>query len=259
MRSVTAGLALAASAAASAAWAETTEMRFVTEPLPPYSYETEGRAAGPMVDVLQAACAKLAWRCSVTILPWRRALHIAQAGEVEGMFSIVTPPYTVRPRFHVSPPVVEGRYVLLAQVADALRFEGDVRLLAGRDVGVYGPSGAEDALKALLNGVPGAHAEVESDNGKVLRKLAAGRYGKGGLALVNEGAAQHLLREEGITGLQTVGVVRTFGYAFGLNRQRIDAATAAAFAKVLYELCQSGRTAELLKPYGLAASACIKP
>lgn len=239
--------------------ASAADFRFVSEPLPPYSFEAEGRAAGPMVDVLQAACARLAWRCSVEILPWRRALRMAQAGEVEGMFSIVTPPNTPRPRFHVSPPVVEGRYVLWARDGEALRYEGDARGLAGRAIGVYGPSGALDALKALIDGVAGAHAEVETDNRAVLRKLAAGRYGESGLALVNEGAARHLIREDGIAGLQTVGVVKTFGYAFGLNNQRVDAATAAVFAKALQELCRSGRTVELLRPYGLAASACMKP
>lgn len=252
------GMAVGWWLAAAVAPAVATDMRFVTEPLPPYSYETDGRAAGPMVDVLQAACARLDWRCSVEILPWRRALRMAQAGEVEGMFSIVTPPMTARPRFHVSPPVVEGRYVLLARSGDALRFEGDGRVLAGRVVGVYGPSGALDALKALVGGVPGAQAEVETDNRVVLRKLAAGRYGEGGLALANEGTAQHFIREDGIIGLQAIGVVKTFGYAFGLNNQRVDAATAEAFAKTLQELCRSGRTAELLKPYGLGASACIK-
>lgn len=92
----------------------------------------------------------------------------------------------------------------------------------------------------------------------MLRKLAAGRYGEAGLALANEGVAQQLMREEGIAGLQTIGVVKSFGYAFGLNNERVDAATAATFAKALQELCRSGRTAELLKPYGLSASACVR-
>ncbi len=251
-RCMAAGLAGLATLAAAA------DLRFVTEPLPPYSFEAEGRAAGPMVDVLQAACARLDWRCTVEVLPWRRALRMAQAGEVEGMFSIVTPPHTPRPRFHVSPAVVQGRYVLLARSGEALRFDGDAQLLAKRGIGVYGPSAALDALKALIAGVPGAHAEVETDNRAVLRKLAAGRYGEAGLALANEGVAQQLMREEGIAGLQTVGVVKSFGYAFGLNNERVDAATAAAFAKALQELCRSGRTAELLKPYGLSASACVR-
>lgn len=151
---------MAAGLAGLATLASAADFRFVTEPLPPYSFEAEGRAAGPMVDVLQAACARLAWRCTVEVLPWRRALRMAQAGEVEGMFSIVTPPHTPRPRFHVSPAVVEGRYVLLARSGEALRFDGDAQLLAKRGIGVYGPSAALDALKALIEGVPGAHAEV---------------------------------------------------------------------------------------------------
>lgn len=248
----------AAGLAGMATLASAAELRFVTEPLPPYSFLADGRAAGPMVEVLQAACERLEWRCSVEILPWRRALRMAQAGEVEGMFSIVTPPYTARPRFHVSPAVVEGRYVLLARSGEALRFDGDARVLAERVVGVYGPSAALDALKALVKDVPGARVQVEADNRSVLRKLAAGRYGDSGLALSNEDVARQLMREDGIGGLQTIGVVKTFGYAFGLNRRRVDAATAAAFAKALQDLCRSGRTAELLKPHGLSASACLR-
>lgn len=235
--------------------AQPREMRFVTEALPPYSHLADGRAAGPLVDVLQAACARLAWQCSVEILPWRRALRMAQAGEVPGLFAIVTPP-TERPRFHVSPPVVDARYVLFARSANALQFSGDTAQLAGRTLGVYGPSAAEDALRALLQGVAGAHAQVEADNLTVLRKLAAGRYGDGGLALANEAVAQQLIRDERIAGLRLAGTVRSFGYAFGLNRERVSAADAQAFAQALRALCASGRTAELLKPYGLPASGC---
>lgn len=233
-------------------------MRFVTEALPPYSHVADGQPAGPLVDVLQAACARLAWRCSVEILPWRRALRMAQAGEVPGLFAIVTPP-TTRPRFHVSPPVVDARYVLFARSADALEFRGDAAQLAGRTVGVYGPSAAEDALRALMTGVPGARAEIEADNLTVLRKLAAGRYGEGGLALANEAVAQQLVREERLAGLRVAGVVKSFGYAFGLNRERVTAADAQAFAGALQALCATGRIAELLKPYGLPASPCVKP
>jgi polar amino acid transport system substrate-binding protein len=233
------------------------EMRFVTEPFPPYTYATEGRAAGPMVDVLQAACAKLAWTCSVEVLPWRRALAMAQRGEVEGAFTIVDSPER-RQYFHVSPPVIEARYVLLARTGSGFQYSGDPQSLAGRVIGAYGPSATALTLEQLIEGVSRARSEVEPDNRTVLRKLAAGRYGENGLALANEAVAQHLMREDGIAGLQPVGLVKTFAYAFGLTRQTVDLAQAQAFAKALYELCRSGRTAELLKPYGLPASACVK-
>ncbi len=249
--------AAVASLAGMATLASATELRFVAEPLPPYSYEIEGRPAGPLVDVMQAVCAKLDWRCSVEVLPWRRALRMGQAGEVEGVFAVVTPP-TTRPKFHVSPPVIDARYLLFARSASTLNFDGDNRVLAGRVIGVYGPSGAQDAATALIHAVPGARTEIETDNRAVLRKLAAGRYGEDGLALANEAVAQQLMREDGMSGLRPAGQVKTFGYAFGLNKERVDAATAAVFAKALLELCRSGRTAELLKPYGLSASACVK-
>lgn len=248
---------MVAGLAGMATLASATQLRFVAEPLPPYSYEIEGRPAGPLVDVMQAACTRLGWRCSVEVLPWRRALRMGQAGEVEGVFAVVTPP-TTRPKFHVSPPVIDARYLLFARAGGNLNFDGDSRALEGRVIGVYGPSGAQDALTALIRDVPGARAETETDNRTVLRKLGAGRYGEEGLALANEAVAQQLIREDGLTGLRPAGLVKSFGYAYGLNKQRVDAATAEAFAKALQELCRSGRTAELLKPYGLQASACVK-
>jgi polar amino acid transport system substrate-binding protein len=237
--------------------ASAVEMRFVTEPFPPYTYATEGRAAGPMVDVLQAACARLAWTCSIEVLPWRRALAMAQRGDVEGIFTVLDSPER-RQYFHVSPPVIDARYVLFARAGSGFQYSGDPQSLAGRVIGAYGPSATALTLEQLIEGVPRARSEVEPDNRTVLRKLAAGRYGEGGLALANEAVTQHLMREEGITGLQPVGLVKTFAYSFGLTRQTVDLAQAQAFGKALNELCRSGRTAELLKPYGLPASACIK-
>ena len=61
-----------------------------------------------------------------------------------------------------------------------------------------------------------------------------------------------------LTGLRPAGQVKSFGYAYGLNKERVAGSMAATFAKALGELCRSGRTAELLKPYGLSASACVK-
>ena len=232
-------------------------MRFVTEPFPPYTYAVDGHAAGPMVDVLQAACARLAWRCEVEVLPWRRALNMAQRGEVEGIFTVVDSPER-RQYFHVSPPVIEGRYVLFARQGSAFQYGGDPQALAGRVIGAYGPSATALTLEQLIDGVPRTRSEIEPDNRTVVRKLAAGRYGEDGLALANEAVAQHLMREDGIRNLQPAGLVKSFGYSFGLVRQNVELAPAQALAKTLYELCRSGRTAELLKPYGMPGAACVK-
>lgn len=240
-----------------AAQAQTRDMRFVTEPFPPYTYATDGRAAGPMVDVLQVACTRLAWRCEIEVLPWRRALGMAQRAEVEGIFTVVDSPER-RQYFHVSPPVIEGRYVLFTRAGSGLLYTGDAHVLSGRTVGAYGPSATALTLEALIDGVPRVRSEIEPDNRTVLRKLAAGRYGEDGAALVNEAVAQGLIREDNLTSLQPAGLVKVFGYSFGLNRQNVELGAALALGRTLYELCRNGRTAELLKPYGLPPSPCVK-
>lgn len=232
------------------------ELRFVTEPFPPYSYaEAGGRAGGPMVDVLQAVCERLRWRCKVEVMPWRRALMLAQRGEADGLFTVVD----TRERriyFHVSAPVIDARYTLFARAGNDFQLQ-DRQQLVGRTLAAYGPSATVLALDELVEGLD-VRTEIETDNRTVLRKLAAGRYGEQGLALVNESVALALMRDEQIAGLQAAGTVREFAYSFGLSRRRVDGPRAAEFDRALQELCRSGRTAELIRPHALPASACAK-
>lgn len=233
------------------------ELYFVTEPFPPYTYAEDGEAAGPMVAVLKAACAELKRSCRIEVMPWRRALALAQRGEADGIFTIVDTPER-RVYFHVSVPVLDAHYTLFARAGDDFRLDGERSELQGRTLAAYGPSATVLALDELVEGVPKVQTMIEADNITVLRKLAAGRYGKGGLALVNEAVALHLIRAEGLSGLQSAGTVKHFTYAFGLSRQRVNASEAKAFNAALVALCRSGRTASLVKPYEVAASACSR-
>ncbi len=233
------------------------ELYFVTEPFPPYTYAEQGEAAGPMVDVLKAACRELKRSCRIEVMPWRRALALAQQGEADGIFTVVDTPER-RVYFHISVPVIDARYTLFARAGDDFRLDGDRRALRGRTIAAYGPSVTVLALDELIEGLPDVRTVIETDNTTVLRKLAAGRYGEHGLALVNEAVALHLMRAENLGGLQASGTVKQFAYAFGLSRKRVDAATARAFDGALVKLCRNGRTASLLKPYELPASACAR-
>lgn len=230
-------------------------LRFVTEPFPPYTYASQGKAAGPMVDVLQAACAQLKRACQIEVLPWRRALAMAERGEVDGIFTVSNTAER-RQYFHVSVPVIDARYTLFAQAGEDFRLGADRQQLKGRTIGVYGPSGTAIALDELIAGVPDVGKHVEPDNITVLRKLAAGRYGHEGLALLNEAVALELIRSENLAGLQAAGTIKQFSYAFGLSRSRVTPEEARRFDAALHALCSSGRTAALLKPYALPASAC---
>lgn len=226
---------------------------FLTEPFPPYTYERGGQPAGPMVDVLDKVCEQLRWRCEVRVMPWRRALSLAEQGEAHGLFTVVDAPQR-RKYFALSPAVLQARYTVFGHQGETLQYKGPASL-EGRTVAAYGPSGTSMMLAELAQGLQ-IQTQVERDNLTVLRMLHAGRYGPQGLVLMNEAVALWLTAQNDMPPLQAVGTVRQFGYHFGLSRQRLSAAEQQRFQRSLQQLCRSGRMAELLQPYALPAAPC---
>lgn len=229
-------------------------MHFVTESFPPFTFEQGGLAVGPMVDVLNEACSRLHWQCEIEVMPWRRALALAEAGRVDGIFTVVDIPER-RAKFHISPPVVKAHYSLYTLASRPLNYRAPADL-AGREIGVYGPSATSRALQDLLAGVAGAAIRVERDNLTVLRKLAAGRYGTNGAALVNRDVANWLINTNAISGLKMTASVRDLQYSFGLSRIRTPEAAADEFASTLQQLCHEGRMRRIVSGYRLAAAEC---
>lgn len=226
---------------------------FLTEPFPPYTYERAGKPAGPLVDVLDKVCEQLGWRCEVRVMPWRRALALAEQGEAHGLFTVVDAPER-RKYFALSPAVLQARYTVFGRQGESLQYKGPASL-EGRTVAAYGPSGTSMMLEELAQGLQ-IQTLIERDNLTVLRMLHAGRYGPQGLVLMNEAVALWLTAQNDMPPLQAVGTVRQFGYHFGLSRQRLSAAEQQRFQRSLQQLCRSGRMAELVQPYALPAAPC---
>lgn len=230
-------------------------LHFGTEPFPPYVIARQGRASGPMVDVLRATCERLGWRCELSLLPWRRALAEAEAGRLDGLFPLLQTPERER-LFHFSSPVLNARYALFSRSGQSYRYDGPASL-EGHELGVYGPSGTSTALNELLQDGPAVAVHLEPDNATVLRKLVHGRYGEQGLAFVNESVALWLLKQEQLQGLQMAGVAREISYSFGLVKARLTEADFQRFDEALQANCRNGRNAALIRPYALPASACV--
>lgn len=241
-------------ACASSAGAEPLrEVDFGTQLFPPYIVELQGRASGPMVDVLNAACRNLGWNCNSRIYPWRRAIDLMEKAEVDGLFPVLDVP-SRHARMWMSVPVVDGRYVFFSRRGVDFVYRGP-ESLASHEIGVYGPSGTSMTLQDLAAGGP-AKIRLERDNLVALKMLAAGRYGEQGLVFANEQVALWLLASNAMTGLQSSGGAKDIYYVFGLTRRRMSKVDFHAFDEALKELCRTGQTADLVKPYGVPASAC---
>lgn len=242
------GTALFAAGAASAK-----SIRFVTEPLPPYTYLNGDKVDGPMAQVLMSACARLAWDCELKIMPWRRSLQTLKNGHADGIF-MLHENSDRRRNYFMSPNIIVGRYVVFERIG--MRFEyKDQGSLAGHTVGAYGPSGTSQTLNEIASR-HGVDVQIESDNVTVLRKLVFGRYGNDGLALMNEAVGLYLLKHENLEGLQEAGEVEQFHYGIGLSRRTMTAQLSQQFNKVITEMCVSGEISQILARFEMPASPC---
>lgn len=234
------------------------EWRFVTEDFPPFSraagapaQTNDGiqQAGGPLVEIVHAVCARLDLNCPIVLHPWQRALHLAEDGEVEGIFTVVRSPQRER-AFHITRMLVTSRYAVFARKDSGFVYSqpGD---LAGRLIGVYGPSGTSYVLSQHLEPVAGAQVHLTASNRRLLRMLKSGRFGEGGLAVLNQDVAWYLIEEEQLDELREAGELTSVSYGIGLSRKRISEAQFQSFERALDELIADGTVSEILRHHQL--------
>lgn len=231
-------------------------LSFVTHPLPPYSYEQHGQAGGPMAEILALACARIGVSCQTRVLPWRRALSLAEQGQVEGLFSVIDIPLR-RQQLLLLRPVLSLHYTFFAPQGSSFSYTNP-ESLRGYQIAAYGPSGVSSLLLDAVKALPGTEVKVVLDNPTALKMLAAGRFGGKGLVLANEDVARKLILDPGFHGLREAGVFKNLTYTFGLSRANnmITPELAERFNQALTKLCREGAIDRIANRYGVRAASC---
>lgn len=231
------------------------ELRFVTEDFPPFTYalrepssSDDGIAAGPLVEVVRSVCERLQYRCRIDIHPWRRALDLAERGEVDGIFTVVRSPRR-ETFFHITRMLVTSRYSVFSR--DTHYVFSKPQDLAGHTVAVYGPSGTSHVLSEHLQQVADVDMQMVPDNRQLLRMLESGRFGEDGLAVINQDVARHLITDERLDTLREAGQLEPVSYGIGLSRKTIDPEQFRRFEQVLDALISDGTVPAILRHYQL--------
>lgn len=144
-----------------------------TENLAPLNYEGASGPEGFSVELLRLMAAGAGLPLTLEVLPWQRAMQMAEAQPTGVLFSLTRTPER-EAQFQWVGPIAQRRILIyrlasrpdlkLAQLADL----GDAR------IGVVRDSAADKQLQAA--GLkPGVHLEHGLDDATNLRKLLAGR------------------------------------------------------------------------------------
>lgn len=231
--------------------------RFVTEEFFPFSYSVAdpatgiSRPGGPLVEVAELVCERIQYSCTFEIHPWRRSLALAEQGAVDGIFTVIQSPEREQ-MFHVTQMLVRSEYVLFRHAGSTFDYRSPEDL-AGRTIGVYGPSGTSYILSKLLEKAPDARMYLVTDNLQLLRMLNSGRFGPGGLAMINEDVAHNLIASHGLTGIREAGHLRPISYGIGFSRKAVSQARFKVFQDALSKAVEDGSVGQILHYYGLTA------
>lgn len=131
------GLLLLGMAGQGALPAAAESYHFVTFQFPPLEYAVDDMTPeGIAVDIVRAVMSELGYEVTISIYPWTRALHMAQTGAADAIFTAYRNPE--RERY-----LDFSKEVLFPQVVyfykrrgDSITFAGDIQSMAGLRIGV---------------------------------------------------------------------------------------------------------------------------
>lgn len=160
----------------------------VTENLPPLNYLDEGTAQGFSVELLRMMAAQAGLRLELQVLPWMRAMQVAEAHAHSVLFSLTRTPER-ESHFQWVGPIAQRRILLYKLASRADLNLAQLSELGSARIGVVRDSAADRALQAA--GLrPGAGLELGLDDATNLRKLLAARMEY--IALLDWAAAWNL-------------------------------------------------------------------
>ncbi|KQW45561.1 MULTISPECIES: ABC transporter substrate-binding protein [unclassified Roseateles] len=144
-----------------------------TENLPPLNYQDENGPQGFAVDLLRLMAAGAGVKLSLQVLPWVRAMQVAEAEAASVLFSLTRTPER-EAQFQWVGPIAQRRILIYKLTSRTELTLSQLSELGAARIGVVRDSAADRQLQAA--GLrPGQQLEHGLDDATNLRKLLAGR------------------------------------------------------------------------------------
>ncbi|MDR7271073.1 polar amino acid transport system substrate-binding protein [Pelomonas saccharophila] len=229
-----------------AAAADEAALLGITENLAPLNYLDAGRPQGFSVELLKRMAAGASLRLELQVLPWQRAMQVAETSPLSVLFSLTRTPEREAQFQWVGP--IAPRRVLIYRLAKRTELSlPQLSELGERRIGVVRDSAADRLLQAA--GLrPGVELEHGLDDATNVRKLLASRMEF--VVLLDWAAAwamrQHNLDYAALQPVMELDVARSYWYGL---RPEADPALVKRLQAALDAMKRDGRYERLRQRY----------
>jgi len=218
--------------------------QIVTEDLPPYSYNENGKVVGLCAEIVREMLARLDHPDTIKIYSWSRAYNLTLNNSEYAIFSAIRLE-TREKLFKWVGPLVTDRSVFIMRKGGSISVKTYDDAKKVRAIGTYKDDFAEMHLKE--KGFTNLESVV--DDRLNLKKLIAGRID---LWFQSELASAHIARMEGMDHLVQIGPsLREDPMYLAFNKDTPDAEI-ERWQKALDSIKADGTHARMLKKYSLA-------
>ncbi|MBV7534546.1 transporter substrate-binding domain-containing protein [Duganella sp. sic0402] len=151
-------------------------LRLLSFDLPPFvEARADGAAQGAAVEMVREIFARMQIGARLQLYPLARSLAMFDSGQADGIFTVKKTPERMAQYAFSSRPLFTQETMLFVRKDSSIRFNGDLRVLAGRVVGVVRGASYGDVFdQAAAKGVFARIESVSRDESS-FRKLLAGR------------------------------------------------------------------------------------
>lgn len=225
--------------------AQSRPLRIATLEYPPFIYEKEGEAQGPLVEVVDEIFRELGIETDIAVYPVSRGLFMVAEGEVDAFFSLKKTEERQSTMLFTETPLIQQQFVFFTRADSGIEWNGDFYDLAGYRIGIakntsYGRL-FDDAVRS------GALQNLEVVNSFELnfKKLLAGRID---LVVNSRDVGNAILRKLNAEKQVRVLVpqVETVESYFAFTRKRDHKELAYRFDQELALMIEDGRYGILL-------------
>lgn len=233
--------------------AEESPLRLATLEYPPYITQVDGHAQGLVVDVVNAAFARIGRPIQIEFFPVARGQFRLLNGQADAFFSIKKTPERERTMLFTQKALMTQDYVFFVRKDSPRRFTGRLDSLAGASIGVVSATSYGSRFDAAVQAGTFKRLEPVTSHETNFRKLLAGRIDAVICSRLVGLYYLDLLNGLGEVDIEGPIVETTFSYLV-FTKQKDFSALARQFDQTLDAMEHDGTVKRLIDAYTLPQS-----
>lgn len=231
--------------------AERVPLRLATLEYPPYITETERGAQGLVVDVVNAAFARIDQPIQIEFFPVARGQHRLLNGQVDAFFSIKKTAEREQTMLFTQKALMSQDYVFFVRKGSPRRFNGNLESMADASIGLVIATSYGSRFDAAAQAGTFKKLEPVTSHEANFRKLLAGRVDA--VICSRLVGLYYLDRLAALKDVEIGGpVVETTVSYLAFSRQKDFSALAGKFDSALEALERDGSLKKMLNAYSVS-------